>query len=74
MKGTGGSEFGSRLQNASHDHSRDQIEIVAGMLIDEWAELQSVQGAEDGGDVAMGARADDVEGLGQGSADRSGAL
>jgi hypothetical protein len=44
------------------------------MLIDERAELQFLQGAEDGGDVAMGTRADDVECMGQGSADGSGSL
>jgi hypothetical protein len=74
VKGTGGGEFGSRFENAGNDHGHDQIELAAGMFVDEGVEVQTVQGTEDGGHVAMGAGADDVEGLRQRGAEGSRAF
>jgi hypothetical protein len=44
------------------------------MLIEEAVEMQLAQRAEDGGDVAVRARADDVEGLRQRGTEGCGAL
>ena len=74
MKIAGGGEFGCRLQNASRDHGQDEIAIAVGMLIEEAVEMQLAQSAEDGGDVAVRAGADDVEGLSQRDAESGGAL
>ena len=65
MQGTRSSEFGSRLQHAGHNHGQYQIEIAAGMGMDQLAKLQSVPGAENSGHMAMRARADDIESLWQ---------
>jgi hypothetical protein len=48
--------------------------MVAGMWIDEGVEVQTSEGAEDGGDVAVRAGADDVEGLRERGAERGGTL
>jgi hypothetical protein len=74
MKGTRGSEFGGGFQDAGDDHGHDQIEFTAGMFVDEGIEMQSVQGAEDSGNVAVRAGADDVEGLRKRGTDGSSAL
>ena len=74
MKGTRGGEFGGGLQNAGHDHGQDQIALAGGMPIDEPVEMQFAQSAEDGGDMAMRAGADNVEGLRERSTNGSGAL
>jgi hypothetical protein len=63
VKRAGGGKFGGRLQNASGNHGHYEIAIVVVMPIEEAIEMQFVQGAEDGSDVAVRARADDVEGL-----------
>jgi len=65
VKGAGGGEFGSWLENAGCDHGQYEIAFVVGMLIEEAIEMQFVHGAEDGGDVAVRTGADDIEGLRQ---------
>src|SRR5580692_10652858 len=65
MKSARGGEFGCWLQYSSRDHRQDEIAIAVGMLIEEAVEMQVAQSAEDGGDVAVRAGADDVEGLRQ---------
>jgi hypothetical protein len=74
VKGARGGEFGSWLENTGDDHGDDGIALPAGMLVDELVELQTVQGAKDSGDVAVRARADDVEGLRKRGAQGSGAF
>src|SRR5580700_6630038 len=74
MKSARGGEFGCWLQYASRDHRQDEIAIAVGMLIEEAVEMQLAQSAEDGGDVAVRAGADDVEGLRQSGAEGGGAL
>ena len=73
MKSARGGEFGCWLQYASRDHRQDEIAIAVGMLIEEAVEMQLAQSAEDGGDVAVRAGADDVEGLRQSNAEGGGA-
>jgi hypothetical protein len=65
MKSARGGELGCWLQDASRDQGQDEIAIAVGMLIEKAVEMQLAQGTEDGGDVAMRAGADDVEGLRQ---------
>src|SRR5215472_4797123 len=74
VKGARGGEFRGGLQNASNDHGQDEIAIAVGLFIEEAVEIQPAQGAEDGGDVAVRAGAEDAEGLRQGRADGSRAL
>ena len=74
MKGAGSGEFGGWFQNAGHDHGHHEIAIAVGMLIEEAIEMQVMQSAEDGGDVAVRAGPDDVKGLRQRGADGSRAL
>jgi hypothetical protein len=64
VQGTRGGQLGGWFEHAGHDHSQDQIEVATGMRVDEAVEVQAVQGAEDGGHVAMRTGADDIEGLG----------
>jgi hypothetical protein len=74
VKGASGGEFGGWFENAGNDHGQDQIARMAGMWIDEGVEMQTLESAEDSGDVAVRAGADDVEGLRERSADGGGAL
>src|SRR5580692_6247287 len=74
MKSARGGEFGCWLQYSCRDHRQDEIATAVGMLIEEAVEMQLAQSAEDGGDVAVRAGADDVEGLRQRGAEGGGAL
>jgi len=61
MKSASGSQFGGRIKDASDNHGDDQIALAAGMRVEEGFQLELAQGAEDGGDVTVGKRTDDVE-------------
>jgi len=74
VKGTSRGEFGSWFQNAGNDHGQDQITMAAGLFIDEGVEMQPLERAEDRGDVAVRAGADDVKGLRERGAEGGGAL
>ena len=74
VQGTRGGEFGGGFQNTRHDHGQDQIELATGVFIDEPVELQFAQGAQDGGNVAVRAGADDIERLRKRDTDGSRAL
>jgi hypothetical protein len=74
VKGARGGKFGSWFENAGNDHGQDQITMMAGLFVDDGVEMQSMESAEDGGDMAVRAGADDVKGLGERSADGGGTL
>ena len=74
VKSARGGKFGSRSEDTGGDHRQHQITIAVGILVEETVEMQFADGAEDGGDMAVRAGADDVEGLWQRGTDGSGAL
>lgn len=61
-------------QHASRDPGQNEIAIAVGMLIEEAVEMQPAQSAEDCGDLAVSAGADDVEGLRQRGTEGGGAF
>jgi|SRR5208337_3357786 len=74
MKGARGGKLGSWLEDAGGDHGDNKIAITVVVFVEEAVEMKAVQSAEDGGDVAVRAGADDVEGLRQRGVEDSGAL
>jgi hypothetical protein len=64
VKPASGSEFGGGIKNAGDDHGEHQIALTAGRGVEDSVELEVTEGAEHGGDMAMGAGASDEEGVG----------
>ena len=60
-----GGQLGGGFEDAGGDHRQHQIALAAALAIEQPRQPQAFDGAEDGGDVAMGQRAGDGEGLGQ---------
>jgi len=63
MKSASSRQFGGRIKDASDNHGDDEIAFATGMRVEEGFQLELAQGAEDGGDVTVRKRADDVEGI-----------
>ena len=59
-----GGQLGGGFEDAGGDHRQHQIALAAALAIEQPRQPQAFDGAEDGGDVAMGQRAGDGEGLG----------
>jgi hypothetical protein len=74
VQGTSGGEFGGWFQDAGNDHGQNQVAMTTGLFIDERVEMQTLQSTEDGGDVAVRAGANDVEGLRERGAEGGGAV
>src|SRR5208337_1087560 len=74
MKGARGGQFGFWFEDAGGDHGDDKIAITVVVFREEAVEMETVDHAEDGGDVAVRAGADDVEGLRQRGVEDSSAL
>ena len=66
-----GGELGLRCDDAGNDQCDDDVAHAARGAIDQRVQLESAQGAEDRGDVSVGAASDDLEGVGRSSANRS---
>ena len=58
-----GGQFGAGVDDAGNDHGDDQIAQAAAGTSDEGVQAELLEGAEDGGDMAMGVAADDGEGV-----------
>ena len=56
-------QLGAWIQDPAHDHRHAQLALTAALGGDQRVELELLQGAENGGDVAMGLGADDLEGV-----------
>src|SRR5580704_17779436 len=65
VKAAGGSQLGSRLDDAGNDHSDEEIALTAGSRVEDGIQFQVAQATEDGGDMAVRQGAGDAEGLGQ---------
>src|SRR3984957_13760226 len=65
VKPASGSQFGSRLDDAGHDHSDDEIALPARCGVEDGIQAQVAQATENGGDMAVRERAGDAEGIGQ---------
>ena len=75
VKPASGSQFGSGLDDAGHDHGDDEIALAAGSGIEDGIEMEVAQATEHGGDMAVRQGAGDVEGLrqrGRGDRQRAG--
>src|ERR1051326_7585519 len=66
MKSAGGGQFGCGFQNARDDHGDDQISLRAWGTGEEGLQGKAAQGAERGGNVAMGSGALNLESFGRG--------
>src|SRR5215469_17570934 len=66
MQPASGSQFGGWLDDAGHNHGDDEVALTAGSRVEDGIQMQVAQATEDGGDVAVGKRARDVKGMGQG--------
>ena len=53
VKSAGGSQFGSRLDDAGNDHSDDEIALPARCGVEDGIQVQVAQATEDGGDMAV---------------------
>ena len=71
VKAASGSEFGCGVDDAGHDHSNDEIAVVAGKGVENGVELEVTEAVEDGHGVTVRKRAGNDKGLGQGRASRS---
>ena len=54
VQGAGSGQFGAGVDDAGDDHGDDQIAQAAGGTSDEGMQVELLEGAEDGGDVAVG--------------------
>ena len=61
--GARGGQFGAGVDDAGDDHGDDQIAQAAAGTSDEGVQAELLEGAEDGGDMAVGVAADDGEGV-----------
>ena len=60
---SGGGELGTRFQHPGHDHRHRPVALGRALPGDEPLQAQSFERAEHGADVAVGAGAEDVEGV-----------
>jgi hypothetical protein len=65
VKPAGGSQLGSRRDDAGTDHSDDEIALPARCRVEEGIQVEVAQATEDGGDMAVRQGAGDAEGIGQ---------
>jgi hypothetical protein len=65
VKAASGSELGSGLDDAGHDHGDDEIALSAWSGVQDVIQVKVTQTTQDGGNMAMRQGAGDVEGVGQ---------
>ena len=62
-QGTGGGQLGLRIDDAGDDQGEDEVADAAGVSGDQRVQSELLEGAEHGGDVAVGQAADAGEGV-----------